>query len=462
MSPLVERFTAVVGANHLLADPSDTAPYCLDWRKRYLGRALAVARPASTAEVAELVRLCHETGTPVVPQGGNTGLAGGATPDTSGAALVIAMGRLNRVRGVDAANNSLTAEAGATLKSVQDAAEQAGRLFPLSLASEGTCQIGGNLSTNAGGLAVLRYGTMRELTLGLEVVLPDGRILNALSGLRKDTTGYDVKQWFIGAEGTLGLITAATLKLFPRPNAVATAFVGVESAEAAIAWLSKLRDRFADRLTTFELVADVCLKLVEQHIPGARRPFAAPWSLLVELTDGGDAARLTDDLVEWLAEQAFVDAVVAQSESERQALWQLREAISEAQAKDGASIKHDIALPSSAIPAFLRDADAALEAAFPGVRIVAFGHAGDGNLHYNLSYTRPGNENLFDDEERANAIVYDVIARHAGAFAAEHGVGQLKTHWLTRYKDPVALDLMKTLKAALDPKNLMNPGKVLG
>ncbi|KZE33449.1 FAD-binding oxidoreductase [Crenobacter luteus] len=462
MSDLLPRLAAIVGDKQLLTSPTDTAPYCLDWRKRYLGQPLAVARPGSTAEVSALVKLCRETGTPIVPQGGNTGLAGGATPDASGTALVIALGRMNKVREIDAANNSLTVEAGATLKSVQDAAAQAGRLFPLSLASEGSCQIGGNLSTNAGGLAVLRYGTMRDLALGLEVVLPDGRILDALSGLRKDTTGYDVKHWFIGAEGTLGLITAATLKLFPRPSAVATAFVGVASADEAIAWLGRLRERFSDRLTTFEIVADVCLKLVETHIGGARRPFVAPWSLLVELTDGGDEARLVDDLVEWLAEQAFVDAVVAQSESERQALWTLREAISEAQAKDGVSLKHDIALPSSAIPAFLRDADAALEAAFPGVRIVAFGHAGDGNLHYNLSYTRPGNAKLYDDEEAANAIVYDAVARHGGTFAAEHGVGQLKTHWLARYKDPVALELMKTLKAALDPQQLMNPGKVLG
>ncbi|TCP10923.1 FAD/FMN-containing dehydrogenase [Crenobacter luteus] len=462
MSDLLPRLAAIVGDKYLLTSPTDTATYCLDWRKRYRGQPLAVARPGSTAEVSALVKLCRETGTPIVPQGGNTGLAGGATPDASGTALVIALGRMNKVREIDAANNSLTVEAGATLKSVQDAAAQAGRLFPLSLASEGTCQIGGNLSTNAGGLAVLRYGTMRDLALGLEVVLPDGRILDALSGLRKDTTGYDVKHWFIGAEGTLGLITAATLKLFPRPSAVATAFVGVASADEAIAWLGRLRERFSDRLTTFEIVADVCLKLVETHIGGARRPFVAPWSLLVELTDGGDEARLVDDLVEWLAEQAFVDAVVAQSESERQALWTLREAISEAQAKDGVSLKHDIALPSSAIPAFLRDADAALEAAFPGVRIVAFGHAGDGNLHYNLSYTRPGNANLYDDEEAANAIVYDAVARHGGTFAAEHGVGQLKTHWLARYKDPVALELMKTLKAALDPQQLMNPGKVLG
>jgi FAD/FMN-containing dehydrogenase len=462
MSAILERLAAIVGPSHLLTAPTDTAPYCLDWRKRYQGKPLAVALPGSTAEVAALLQLAHAEKIPVVPQGGNTGLAGGATPDQSGKALLIALQRMNKLRAMDAANNSMTVEAGMTLAAAQTAAEQANRLFPLSLAAEGSCQIGGNLSTNAGGLAVLRYGTMRELALGLEAVLPDGRVLNALSGLRKDTTGFDVKQLFIGAEGTLGIITAATLKLFPRPTATATALVGVASAEAAIGWLSKLKDAFGDRLSTFEIIAKVCLDLVEQHIPGTRRPFITPWSILLELSDSGDAATLNERLVDWLGAQTLLDAVVAQSETERAALWQLRENISEAQAKDGISLKHDIALPASAIPAFIADADAALKAQFPSCRIVTFGHAGDGNLHYNLSYTRPGNVDLYDDEAKVNEIVYDAVYRHGGTLAAEHGIGQLKTQWLARYKDPVALQIMKTVKAALDPDNLMNPGKVLG
>lgn len=461
-SLLLKRLAAIVGPAHLLTAPVDTAPYCQDWRKRYQGQPLAVALPGSTEQVSQLLKLAHAEKIPVVPQGGNTGLAGGATPDQSGRALVIALQRMNKLRQLDAANHSMTVEAGMTLAAAQKVAQEANRLFPLSLASEGTCQIGGNLSTNAGGLAVLRYGTMRELALGLEAVLPDGRVLHALSGLRKDTTGFDVKQLFIGAEGTLGIITAATLKLFPRPTATATALIGVASAEEAIGWLSKLKDAFGDRLTTFEIIAAICLDLVEQHIPGARRPFTAPWTILLELSDSGDTVTLNDGLVNWLSEQTLLDAVLAQSEAERAALWQLRENISEAQAKDGISLKHDIALPASAIPAFIADADTALQTAFPGCRIVAFGHAGDGNLHYNISYTRPGNVDLYDDEQQVNEIVYDAVYRHGGTLAAEHGIGQLKTHWLTRYKDPVALEIMRTVKRALDPDNLMNPGKVLG
>jgi FAD/FMN-containing dehydrogenase len=458
----LERLAAIVGAEHLLTDPAAVAPYCLDWRKRYLGRALAVARPNSTEQAAALLAYAYAEKIPVVPQGGNTGLAGGATPDQSGKALVVALGRMNRLREFDLANNSMTVEAGMTLATAQAAAQNGNRLFPLSLASEGSCQIGGNLSTNAGGLAVLRYGTMRDLVLGLEAVLPDGRVLNDLSGLRKNTTGFDVKQLFIGAEGTLGLITAATLKLFPLPSARATALIGLESVEQAIGWLAKLKDAFGDRLSTFELIANVCLELVERHIPGARRPFHSPWTILIELSDSGSDAVLNDRLVHWLADQELLDGVVAKSEAERQALWQLREHISEAQAKDGVSLKHDIALPSSAIPAFIADADAALKTTFPGCRIVCFGHAGDGNLHYNISYTRPDNADLYVDEPKVNEIVYDAVYRHGGTLAAEHGIGQLKTHWLQRYKDPVALQIMRAVKTALDPEGLMNPGKVIG
>lgn len=460
MNDLLSALGRIVGAANLLQQPQDTAPFVTDWRGRYHGAPLAVALPQNTDEVAALVRLCGEHGISIVPQGGNTSHCGAATPDGSGRQLVIAMRRLDRVRALDSANNSITVDAGCTLAQVQQAASEAGRLFPLSLASEGSCQIGGNLSTNAGGLAVLRFGTMRELALGLEVVLADGSVLHALSGLRKDTSGLDLKQLFIGAEGQLGLITAATLKLFPKPGAHATALLAVDSASAAIACLNALQQAFGDRLTTFEMMSEVCQRLLEKYHPG-QVPLFAPWLLLVELSDSGDGAALRDRLLHWLADHHGGDGVLAQNETERQRLWQLREAMSETQKRDGPSIKHDIGVPSSAIPDFIRDCDAALQRAFPGVRVVTFGHAGDGNLHYNVSYTRPGNAQLFDDEAAVNAIVYEQVYRHRGTLAAEHGIGQLKQPWLERYKDPVALALMRSVKQALDPQRLMNPGKWL-
>ncbi|RQO76979.1 hydroxyacid dehydrogenase [Aquitalea sp. FJL05] len=460
MPQFLAAVAAIIGAEHLLTQAQDTAPYALDYRRRYQGLPLAVALPASTAEVAALLQLCQAYQVAVVPQGGNTSTCGAATPDASGRQLVIGLGRLNRLRAIDTANDSITVEAGMTLAQVQQLAATAGRLFPLSLASEGSCQIGGNLSTNAGGLAVLRYGTMRELTLGLEVVLPDGQVLHQLSALRKDTSGLDVKQLFIGAEGQLGLITAATLKLFPLPTAHATALLGVSSSQAAIDLLSALRQAFGDRLTTFEIMSETCQQLLDKYHPG-QLPFIQPWAVLVELSDSGDSHALQQKLVEWLATQNIADGVLAHSEAERQRLWRLREDMSETQKRDGASIKHDIGVPSSAIPDFLQQCDSALRQAFPGVRIIAFGHAGDGNLHYNISYTRPDNAHLFADEDSVNAIVYDQVYRHQGTLAAEHGVGQLKGQWLQRYKDPVALQLMRSIKQVLDPHGLMNPGKWL-
>lgn len=451
---------ACIGAAHLLRDPSDIAPYCVDMRSRYTGRPLAVALPGTREETAALVRLARAHGVAIVPQGGNTSTCGAATPDDSGTLLLVGLRRLDRVIEVDADNNSMTLEAGVTLARAQEIAREAGRLFPLSLASEGSCQIGGNLSTNAGGLAVLRYGTMRELALGLEVVLPDGRVLSQLSGLRKDTSGLDLKQLFIGAEGQLGLITAATLKLFPLPVAHATAMVGVADARTAIDWLAALRERFADRLTTFEIMSGPCLELLQQY-QGDKVPFVAPWTLLIELSDTRDAAGLGEALVEWLSERDMLDGVIAQSESERLALWQLREDMSETQKKRGPSIKHDIGVPSSAIPLFIERAGTALQARFPGCSIMAFGHAGDGNLHYNVSFTRPGNVDLFEDEDTVNRIVYDIVYALGGTLAAEHGIGQLKTHWLEHYKSPLEIELMRMIKRQLDPDNLMNPGKWL-
>ncbi|BEV73248.1 MULTISPECIES: FAD-binding oxidoreductase [unclassified Paludibacterium] len=450
----------LIGPSHVLQAPIDIEPFCLDLRQRYHGRPLAVALPGSRQEVAALVRLASQAGIALLPQGGNTSTCGAATPDDSGRTLVVGLRRLDRVIEVDAANNSMTLEAGVTLARAQQIAAEADRLFPLSLASEGSCQIGGNLATNAGGLAVLRYGTMRDLALGLEVVLPDGRVLNQLSGLRKDTSGLDLKQLFIGSEGQLGLITAATLKVFPMPRARATAMVGVADAQTAIDWLAALRDRFADRLTTFEMMSGDCMALLQQY-QGDKVPFIAPWTLLIELSDSEGQQALEDQLVQWLSERDMLDGVIAQSETERLALWQLREDMSETQKRRGPSIKHDIGLPSSAIPAFLTQCGEALQRAYPGCSIMAFGHAGDGNLHYNVSYTRPDNAELFADEENVNRIVYDTVYRLNGTLAAEHGIGQLKTHWLETYKDPLALSLMRSVKKLLDPENRMNPGKWL-
>ncbi|MGL6071444.1 FAD-binding oxidoreductase [Craterilacuibacter sp.] len=460
MSEFLSRLAALIGESHLLNDAADTAPYLTDWRGRYHGACIAVAEPATRDELVAVVKLCAAHGVAIVPQGGNTSTCGAATPDGSGRQLLLSLRRMQRIRDIDTDNHSITVEAGATLATVQAAAREAGRLFPLSLASEGSCQIGGNLSTNAGGLAVLRYGTMRELCLGLEVVLADGQVLNALSGLRKDSSGLDVKQLFIGAEGQLGIITAATLKLFPLPSAHATAWVGVADAAQAITWLNRLKDSFGDRLTSFEMLSEPCQRLLDKHQAG-RVPFIAPWALLIELSDAGDSAELVERLTAWLSAQDMVDGVMAQSEAERIRLWQLREDMSETQKKEGASIKHDIGVPSSAIPAFIAACGAALDAAFPGCRIMVFGHAGDGNLHYNVSYTRADNAALFDDEAAVNAIVYDQVARFHGTLAAEHGVGQLKGAWLARYKDPVALQIMHSMKQVLDPQGLMNPGKWL-
>ncbi|MBK9445510.1 MAG: FAD-binding oxidoreductase [Betaproteobacteria bacterium] len=463
---LVERLGGVVGvANVLRGD--DMAPYLVDWRGRYRGAARCVVRPGSTSEVAAVVRACAEAGAPMVPQGGNTSLCGAATPDADGAAVVISLSRLNRIRALDPENNTITIEAGCVLASVQAAANEAGRLFPLSLAAEGSAQIGGNLSTNAGGVQVLRYGNTRELTLGLEVVLPSGEIWNGLRGLRKDNTGYDLKHLFIGAEGTLGIITAATMRLFPQPSAVATAWVAVSSPQAAIALLTSLQGEFGPLLTACELVSETSLGLVVQNIPGAKRPLSeSPWYVLVELSSGGGDGDLGAWLEAFLAQALeagrCTDAALAQSEAQAGLLWALRENISEAQKIEGISIKHDVSLPISRIPEFLRQADAALAAAHPGLRVVAFGHVGDGNLHYNLSMPADtDNDALIAQQPAINRQVHDLVHAHGGSISAEHGIGQLKREEILRYKSPVEMEMMRAIKRALDPRGLMNPGKVL-
>ena len=465
--PLIERLSALVGAENVLVSNAATAPYLSDWRGRYHGAACCVVRPGNVRDLAAVVGACVEARVSIVPQGGNTSLCGAATPDTSGEAVIVSVSRLNRIRAIDPANNTMTVEAGCVLASVQEAAAQVGRLFPLSLASEGSCQIGGNLSTNAGGVQVLRYGNARELTLGLEVVLPNGEIWDGLRGLRKDNTGYDLKHLFIGAEGTLGIISAAVLKLFPLPQTSATAWLAIASPTHAVALLGALQAAFGSSLTACELISDVALGIVLKHIPGTRPPLSSsPWYLLVELSGGGTERALHESLESFLGDAlesgAIGDAALAQSSEQAKRLWSLRENIGEAQKIEGLSIKHDISVPISRIPEFIERADRTLIEAFPSIRIVAFGHIGDGNLHYNQSSTESGTNDAFiAAQPDVNRIVYDLVHDLGGSISAEHGIGQLKREELLFYKEPVEMDMMRAVKKALDPQGLMNPGKVL-
>ncbi|MBF0332995.1 MAG: FAD-binding oxidoreductase [Alphaproteobacteria bacterium] len=462
MTMLAERLRALLGPSGVIADPAAMAPYLEEQRGLFHGRAALVALPASTAETAAVVALCAEHGVAIVPQGGNTGLVGGGVPFEHGGEIVLSMGRMNRVRAIDPANFTITVEAGCVLANVQAAAEEAGCLFPLSLAAEGSCQIGGNLSTNAGGVAVLRWGNARDLVLGLEVVLADGRVWNGLKGLRKDNTGYDLKHLFVGAEGTLGVITAAVLKLFPRPRDIETALVGVADLDHVLALFARARAASGDALGAFELIPRIGLELAVAHVPGCHDPFAGPHAhyVLIEATAPREA--LENLLSQAIEDGLAVDAVIADSLERRRALWRLREAVPEAQKREGASIKHDVSVPVSMVPDFLRRATQAIEAALPGVRVVAFGHVGDGNIHFNLTQPVGAEPKAFLARwEEMNRIVHDIVAGMGGSFSAEHGVGRLKKGELVHYGDPVGLDLMRRIKAALDPQGIMNPGKVL-
>lgn len=457
-----------LGEAGLITDAERMQSYLSDWRNAYRGQAAAVLRPGTTEEVAAAVRLCAQAGVALVPQGGNTGLCGGSIPDASGAQMVLSLTRLKRIREVDVANATITVEAGVILQQLQDAAAEVGRLFPLSLGAEGSCTIGGNLATNAGGTAVLRYGNMRDLTLGLEVVLPDGRIWDGLRGLRKDNTGYDLKQLFIGSEGTLGIITAAVLKLFPALRSLTTAWVALPSPQAAVTLLGQMRGLCGDRLTGFELMSRQSLEFVLRHVAGASDPFAEghPWYVLIELSDTQPDAALNDLLEQGLGEafeQALVlDAVVAGSQAQVEALWALREGISEAQNHEGPSLKHDISVPVSRIPDFIARTDRALQQAFPGVRVVAYGHVGDGNLHYNISKPPGSDDAPFKAQAEAiMRVIYDSTLEDDGSISAEHGLGQSKRAAAQHYKAPLELELMRSIKQALDPAGLMNPGKLL-
>jgi len=462
-SPIVATVREIIGAQYVLTDAVDTAPYLTDWRKSYTGVALAVVRPVTTEEVAKIVKACVAANTPIVPQGGNTSMVGGSVPDTTGRAIVLSLNRMNRIRSIDTDNDTLIAEAGVILQNLQLAAANVGRLFPLSLGAEGSCTIGGNLSTNAGGTNVLRYGNTRDLVLGLEVVTPSGEIWHGLSGLRKDNTGYDLKHWFVGAEGTLGIITAASLKLFPQPQARAVAMLAVASPAEAVKLLNRMKRAFADRLVGFELIARVCVELVLRHIPNTREPFANPhaWQVLVELNDSRADAPIGEwmerELGEAIESGEALDAVIATSDAQIAELWRMREEITEGQRLEGKNVKHDISIPISRIPAFIEKCDAALILAFPSISLVCFGHLGDGNLHYNCGIPAQGLAN----SEAINKIVYDHVDEFGGSISAEHGIGQLRREELTHRKSAVALEMMRQLKRALDPHNLMNPGKVI-
>ncbi len=465
---LLARLAAIVGADRVVHDEAGMAPYLTDWRGRFTGRARAVVLPGSTGEVASVVAACAAARAPIVPQGGRTGLVLGSVPDARGDAVVLSLRRLNRIRHVDPFNRTMTVEAGCILQDIQAAALEAGMLFPLSLAAEGSCTIGGNLSTNAGGTAVLRYGNTRELCLGLEVVTAQGQVWDGLRGLRKDNTGYDLRDLFIGAEGTLGVITAAVLKLHPQPKAALTAMVALDSPQRALDLLVLLQERCGGSLTGFELMSALCLQLVATHFPDLPRPFAAPHPqyALVELSSSESvehaAALLEDSLGAALESGLARDAVLASSTAQSLGLWKVRESISPAQAAAGKNIKHDISLPLSAIPDFIARTDRALQAAFPGCQVVCFGHLGDGNLHYNVAPPpNEGHEDFLAHQDAINRIVHDSVLASKGSISAEHGIGALKREELARVKSPVELEMMRAIKAALDPLGIMNPGKIL-
>lgn len=468
MNPLLSALRAAVGAANVLTE-GDLSAYELDWRRRSHGKALAVVRPGTTEEVAAVVRACAAAGTPIVPQGGNTGMVVGSTPDASGREVVLSLTRMNRIRSVDPDNLTLTVDAGCVLQNVQQAAEDAGLFFPLSLAAEGSCTIGGNLATNAGGTQVVRYGNARELCLGLEVVTAQGEVWHGLSGLRKDNTGYDLRDLFIGSEGTLGVITGATLKLHPQPAATLTAWAAVPSMDAALTLLGLAHRHLGAGLTGFEVMGRFALSLVPRHFPQQRVPFLqeSAYGVLLENSDQESephARAQFEKLLEAAMEDGCVtDAVVAENIAQARALWHIRESIPLAQAQEGLNIKHDISIPVSRIPAFCAETDALLQREIAGVRLVNFGHLGDGNLHYNVQAPEGGDMQAFlrDQEERVNALVFEQVRRFDGSISAEHGIGTLKAAKLPHHKSPVALGMMRALKKALDPQGILNPGRVL-
>ena len=464
----ITELKSIVGDGGYLDDPSDIAPWCRSWRGYYAGDVPLVLRPATTQELSRLVKACAAAGVPIVPQGGNTGLTGASQPHSGGREVIVSTQRMRRIRDIDTASDTITVEAGVVLKEIQDAAAEADRLFPLSLGAEGSCQIGGNISTNAGGNQVLKYGNTRNLVLGLEVVLPDGRIWDGLRGLRKDNTGYDLKQLFIGAEGTLGIVTAAVLKLFPKPRDQQSAWIAVDGPEAGVALLGHMRSRLGDGVAAFELIRRAIVDYLLSGVPGHADPMpdVHPWYVLMEVTGQGEPGSLAEPLEAALAEAhengLIRDAIIAASGEQARKLWKMREDLAEAQKSAGGSIAHDVSVPLSRIAEFVRRADVALEKAYPTIRHCCFGHVGDGNLHYNP--VRPADwtaERYAAETANINKIVHDIVVSLGGSISAEHGIGRLRRDENARYKSAVEMDLMRAVKAAIDPQGIMNPGKVV-
>lgn len=464
---IIAGFEAIAGENNVVTDAAGMEGFLREPRDLFHGKALCVVRPGSTQEVAAVLKLCHETATAVVPQGGNTGLVGGQIPSAGGNAIVLSLGRMRALREIDLASNTMTVEAGMVLADVQEEARRAGRLFPLSLASEGSCTIGGNLAANAGGTNVIAYGNARDLVLGLEVVLADGRVLSDLSKLKKNNTGYDLKNLFVGSEGTLGIITAAVLKLYPQPRAVETAFIGLASPRAALDLLDLARDMAGGEITSFELIPRIGLDFVLAHFETAREVLSQKhaWYVLLELSSQsreGLAARLLALLEAAREKQIIEDAAVAASLQQRENFWKLRELMPEVQRLEGGSIKHDVSVPIADIPDFLEEVSRAANLAIPGARLVPFGHVGDGNIHCNISQPIGADKQAFLARwDEINAIVHNIVIAHKGSISAEHGIGQLKRDLLPKVKDKTAMELMRAIKQTLDPKNILNPGKVL-
>lgn len=461
---LVDELKGIVGPGGWKTEAVDLEPHLIDWRGAFAGQALILVAPASTGEVSKVVQACAAAGTAIVPQGGNTSLCGGSVPDESGQQVLLSLSRMNRIISVDPFNFSMQVEAGCLLADIQDAAAAANRLFPLSLGAEGTCQIGGNLATNAGGVNVIRYGTARSLVLGLEVVLADGSVLNSMRALRKDTAGYDLKQLFVGSEGTLGIITAATLRLFPQPGEMSTALIAVAESGDAVRLLAALRSTLGDQIEAFELISRRVLDLVVTHIPDSRLPFDEDygWFVLVDVAMQGKTADLEDALANAADKSLLLDAVIAKSTAEAQGLWRLRHSIAEAERQAGKALKHDISVPITRMQDFLVRGEAMISELMPGSKLLVFGHVGDGNLHYNVALPAGLSETAWSTAgQRITAAVYELVAELGGSFSAEHGVGRLKRDALARYRDGAEIGLMKALKKTLDPQNILNPGKVI-
>ena len=461
---LIDTLKSIAGASGWICDAGDLEPHLTERRGRLRGKTPIMVSPRTTVQVSQIIQACAAAGVAVVQQGGNTGLCGGAIPDDSGEQVLLSLARMNRIRQVDANDFSIVAEAGCILADVQSAARDVQRFFPLSLSAEGSCQIGGNLSTNAGGINVLRYGTARQQVLGLEVVLADGTIWDGLRSLRKDTAGYDMKQLFLGSEGTLGVITAASLKLYPDPGATTSILVASESAGKAVELLARLRERLTDRIQAFELMSDRCLRFVQRHVPGKVLPFddAYPWFVLCEVITGESLTSIENALQAAIDESLIVDVIIAKNQAESERMWRMRHSISEAQKPEGANLKHDISVPIGSVAAFLAEGRDLIDSMLPAARLVVFGHVGDGNLHYNIAQPVGADVEQFQQDGKAlTEAIYDLVARLGGSLSAEHGIGVLKKGYLQHYRSAAELQLMRTMKTALDPKNTLNPGKVI-